>query len=294
MSTIKKVRMRSLHFKNRYKYPGIGLKKSVTYKNKSFSSMTELANYLGLTISTVSKHLKRNGNLDTLGKSKNPKYKVGVIIGNKQIIVVDDKIITVKCLKCGNLYTFNKTRIAAICRREDCPNCHIRKGLKYRNIEYKGVIYPTLTEFEKKTGYDRRTAIKHLKLYGNLDKLDQKRIFIHYKRGDIINNVEFIKRLKDKDRVQVKCLKCGHKFSMHKINLYQHSKDTYTFRCKYCIKKNPSDSIKNRFAAPRREVEYKGKKYRSMRALARALGVSPGKVIGQYHRHNGDLSRLKV
>lgn len=286
--------MRSLHFKNRYEYTGIRLKKSVTYKNKSFSSMTELANYLGLKISTVSKHLKRNGNLDTIGKSKNPKYKAGVIIGNKQIIVVDDKIITVKCLKCGNLYTFNKTRIAAICKREDCPSCHVHGRLKYSNIEYKGVIYSTLTEFEKKTGYDRCTAIKHLKLYGNLDKLNQKHIFKHYKRGDIINNVEFIKRLKDKNKVQVKCLECGHRFSMCVVTLYRHSRDTYTFRCKYCTKKKASDSFKAKFVKPGLEVEYKGKKYRSMHALARALGISPGKVIGQYHRHNGDLSRLKV
>ena len=264
-----------------------------TYKDKVFNTMTELASYLGLDISTVSKHFKRNGNFDTIGKLKNSEYKVGRIIGNKQIIAIKGKKAVIKCLNCGNVSTLTKPYIYAYCRKTDCSHCHIHKGSKYNNIEYKGVIYPTLTEFEKKTGYDRCTVIRHLKLYGNLDKLNQKRAFKHYKAGDIIHNVELIKFLKTNDKVRVKCLECGKTFTMHKINLYQSAKSKHRFRCKHCVKKN-INYFQNKFIKPGREVKYKGKKYRSMHELARVLGVSPGKVIGQYHRHNGDLSRLRV
>lgn len=264
------------------------LTKKIIYKGKEYDSLTEVSKVSGMTLSSVSRHLTRNGNLDTLGKYREDKESrlLNLCINNKKVIKVNGNKVTIKCLKCGEEYTISKSYASRYMKEGKCKNCESDNRTIYHNIEYKGQIYKTIKELCEKTGEKVGTVGLHLRKYGYLSKLHSSRKHNNYVVGMIIANKQILKI--SKNSFKVKCLNCGKVYKLTRLSIYTMKKDRKT--CRYCNIRNRR-KINNNFGY---RIEFRGKIYPSLNALARAFNVSPGKVIGQYQRHNGDLSKLRV
>lgn len=148
--------------------------KKIIYNGKEYNSRVELAKKLNISPSTINKHLTRYGTLDKLGifkiGRKGYSKHLGLILNNKQIIHIDNKI-HVQCLKCKAITVIPRPYIHTYLKTGKCKHCEFDKRFVYKNLEYKGKIYKTVSTLAKATGLKIGTIGACLRKHGNLNSL---------------------------------------------------------------------------------------------------------------------------